>query len=88
MDSLLSPTFRTRTQKFYYDNDPDKQDRSNGVRTEDGAASPPSARASSADSAAKSNSPRGKPSYFTFDHVPFTTYAGCGSGFLGKNVIW
>ena len=76
MDSLLSPTFRTRTQKFYYENNPDTTD-SNGV-----AASPASVRktptsaakeaTSAADSGATSGggSPRGKASFFTFDHVP------------------
>jgi hypothetical protein len=77
MDALLSPKFRTKTQKFYYQNNPDS---GGGVGDFiDGGKSPVSGRKaspSSADSvspnrsASASASSRGKPSYFTFEHDP------------------
>jgi hypothetical protein len=72
MDALLSPKFRTRTQKFYYQNNPD-----NETSQPDGgpaASSPGRTSASPADSAVgispKKTPAGGKASYFTFDHVP------------------
>jgi hypothetical protein len=77
MDALLSPKFRTKTQKFYYQNNPDS---GGGVGDFiDGGKSPVSGRKaspSSADSmspnrsASASAAGRGKPSYFTFEHDP------------------
>jgi hypothetical protein len=75
MDALLSPKFRTKTQKFYYQNNPDS---GGGVGDFiDGGKSPVSGRKaspSSADSVSPNRSAsaasRGKPSYFTFEHDP------------------
>ena len=72
MDALLSPKFRTKTQKFYYQHNPDQ--RSNDITDSSGGAvaSPITSSRSADDSPTSRSSPsRGKPSYFTFEHEDF-----------------
>ena len=74
MDALLSPKFRTKTQKFYYQHNLDSAGSSNGDHLDGGDKSPMPGRKASPSSAESispnrpSSAGRGKPSYFTFEH--------------------